>query len=141
MLRKPASIFVVISCKVVFCCPSLLRKPHVLGTFFLRWFLCQITNYETVCFAGNICFYCSLGRVISYGSSNAIYVRAQFVSQKNELSGNRIPVFLTGFFLGGEAQINNTVFGIAACNHVPYLRHVDIFVPNAVNHLFSHFQS
>lgn len=86
-------------------------------------------------------FYCSPGKVISYGSSNAIYVRAQFVSQKIEIYGNRIMFFLTGFFLGEEAQINNTVSGIAVCNHVPYLRHVDIFVPNAVNHLFSCFQS
>lgn len=49
--------------------------------------------------------------------------------------------FLLDFSFGGEAQINNTVSGIAVCNHVPYLRHVDIFVPNAVNHLFSCFQS
>lgn len=49
--------------------------------------------------------------------------------------------FLLDFFSGGEAQMNNTVSGIAVCNHVPYLGHMDIFVPNAVNHLFSHFQS
>lgn len=49
-------------------------------------------------------------------------------------------VFLTAFF-GVEAQINNTVSGIDACNRVLYLRHVYIFVPNAVNHLFSCFKS
>lgn len=48
--------------------------------------------------------------------------------------------FLLHFF-GAEAQINNTVSGIDACNRVPYLRHVDIFVPNAVDHLFSCFKS
>lgn len=45
-------------------------------------------------------FYCSLGKVIFYGNSNAVYVRARFVSQRIELFGNRIPFFLTVFFFG-----------------------------------------
>lgn len=58
-----------------------------------------------------------------------------------------IPFFIfififSGFLVGqGEAQINNIVRGVTAFNHVPYLRHMDIFMPNAVNHPFSHFKS
>ena len=68
-------------------------------------------------------------------------LRLSLFHRKLNSFGNRIPFFLTGFFWGGEAQTNNTVSGIAAYNHVPCLRHVDVFVPNTVNHLFSCSQS
>jgi len=48
--------------------------------------------------------------------------------------------FLDGFFGGGQGEvlINNIVCLVTACSHVcTYLRHLDVFVPNAMNHPFS----
>lgn len=67
-----------------------------------------------------------------------------FVSQQIELFGDNSFFFFFFFWISnwqGEAQINNIVCGVTACNHVPYLRHMDIFMPNAVNHPFSCFKS